>query len=107
MPEKRIPRKKRNIKLLATYPPRNDSIPNQDKNTLGIKKYQCLPPHVTPFPPGFKSLRNKADDDNPETKDTSRIDKYDTSLTNRDGSIENLKAMENTNDDDEYKEVNL
>ena len=30
-PEKRIPRKKRNIKSLATSPPRKDSIPNQDK----------------------------------------------------------------------------
>ena len=30
-PEKRIPIKKRNIKSLATSPPRKDTIPNQDK----------------------------------------------------------------------------
>ena len=59
-------------------PPRKDPIPNQDKNTLGIQKYQCLPPHVTPFPPGFKSLRNKANYDNYESTDTLRTDKYDT-----------------------------
>ena len=51
---KRIPRKKRNIKSLATSPPRNDKILNQDKNALGLQKYQCLPPHVPEFPPGFK-----------------------------------------------------
>ena len=78
-PEKRIPRKKRNIKSLATSPPRKDPIPNQDKNTLGIQKYQCLSPHVPPFPPGFKLLRNEANDDNPETIYTSSTDKDDTS----------------------------
>ena len=59
-PEKRIPRNKINIKPLATSPPRKDSIPNQDKNTLGLQEYQFLPPHVPSFPPGFKSLRNEA-----------------------------------------------
>ena len=39
-PEKRIPRKKRNIKSLATSPPRKDPSTNQDKNTLGIQKDQ-------------------------------------------------------------------
>ena len=53
-PEKRITRKKRNIKSLATLPPRKDPIPNQDINTLGLKNYQYLPPHVPTFPPGFK-----------------------------------------------------
>ena len=106
-PEKRIPRKKINIKSLATSPPRKYPIPNQDKNNLGLQKYQCLPPHVPPFPPGFKSLRNEANDDNPETKDTSRTDKDDTSPTNWYDSIENVKSMKNTNDDDKYKEDNL
>ena len=64
-----------------------DPIPHQDKNTLGIKKYQCLPPHAPLFPPGFISLRNEANDDNPETKDTSHTDKYDTSLTDQDNSM--------------------
>ena len=69
-------------------PPREDPIPNQDKNNLGLQKYQWLPPQVPPFYPGFKSLRNKANYDNPETKDTSRTDKDDTSRTNWDDSIE-------------------
>ena len=56
---------------------------------------------MPPFPSGFKSLRNEANDDNPETTDTSGTDKDDTSCTNRDGSIENVKAMKNTNDDEE------
>ena len=37
-PEKRITREKINIKSLATSPPRKDTITNQDKNTLGLKK---------------------------------------------------------------------
>ena len=99
-PEKRIPRKKINIKSLATLPPRKDPIPNQDKNTFGLKTNQSLPPHVPPFLVGFKFLRNKANYDHPETIDTSRIGKDDTSRTNRDYSIENMKSMTNTNDDD-------
>ena len=87
-------------------PPRKDPITNQDKNNLGLQKYQWLPPHVTPFPTGFKSLRNKKNGDNPETTDTSRTDKDDTSRTNRDDSIENAKATKKTNDDGKYKEEN-
>ena len=63
--EKRIPRKKIKIKSLATSPPWKDPISNQDKNTLGLEKYQSLPPHIPPFPAGFKSLGKEADDDNP------------------------------------------
>ena len=44
--EKRIPRKKRNIKSLATSPPRKDPIPNQDKIFYGSKKDQFLPTHI-------------------------------------------------------------
>ena len=86
-PGKRIPRKERNIKSLDMSPPRKDSITNQDKNTLGLQKYQCLLPHVSPFPPGFKSLRNERNDDNPETTDISRTDKYDKSRINQYYSI--------------------
>ena len=93
-------------KSIATPPPRNDPIPNQDKN-LGLQKYQSLPPYVPPFTPGFKSLRNETNDDNPETTYTSRTDKDDTSRTNCYDSIENVKAMNNTNDNDKYKEENL
>ena len=52
--EKLTPIKKRKIKLLATPPQINDSITNQDKNNLGIRKYQSLPPHAPKFPPVFK-----------------------------------------------------
>ena len=106
-PEKLIPINKSRIKSIATSPPRKDPIPNQNKNTLGIKKYQSLPPHVPKFSPGFKSLRNEADGDNHEYTDTSRTDKDDMSLTNQDNSIENLKSMKNKNDNEEYKEENL
>ena len=87
-------------------PSRKDPIPNQNKNTLGIQRDQCLPPHLPPFPPGFKSLRNEENYDYNETKDTSSTDKDDTSRTNQDDSIENLKSMKNTNDDEKYKEEN-
>ena len=53
-PEKRISRNEIKIKSLDTSPPRKDPIPNQDTNTLGLQKYQCLPPHVPPYPPRFK-----------------------------------------------------
>ena len=45
-PEKRIPRNKRNIKSLAMSPRRKDPVPSQEKNDLGLQKYQCLPPQV-------------------------------------------------------------
>ena len=77
-PEKLISRKKRNMKSIAMSPPRNDPTPNQDKNALGLEKYKILPPHVPPFPPGFKSIRNEENDDNTESTDTSRTDKDDT-----------------------------
>ena len=85
-------------------PPRKDPIPNQDKNNLGLQKYQWIPSHITPFSSGIKSLRNEENYDNPETTNTSSTDKYDTSHTNRDDYIENVKDMKIKNDDDEYKE---
>ena len=72
-----------------------------------LQKFKILPPHVPPFTPGFASLRKEANDDNHESTDTSRTDKDDTSLTNWDDSIENVKSMKNTNDDDRYKKDNL
>ena len=103
-PEKSISINKRGIKLLATSPPRKNPIPNQDKNTSGIKKYRSLPPHVPKFPPRFKSLRNEADGDHNKYIDTSRTDRDDMSRTDQDDSIENLKSMRNKNYDDEYKD---
>ena len=46
-----------------------------------------------------KSLRNKENDDNPDTTDTSHTKKDDTSHTNQGDSIEIVKDMKNTNDD--------
>ena len=57
-PEKRIIRRKNNMKSLAISPPRKDLIPNQDINMLGTEKYQSLPPQLTKFRPGYKSLIN-------------------------------------------------
>ena len=76
--EKRIKIKN---KPFVTSPPRNYPIPNHDKNNLGIKKDQSLPPHVSQFTPGFKSLINEADDDKPESTDISRTGRDDTSRT--------------------------
>ena len=83
-------------------PPRKDPIQNQDK-TLGLKEYQCLTSDVPHFLPRNKSLRNKENDDNPETTYTSHTEKDDTTHNNRYDSIENVKDMKNTNDGDQYK----
>ena len=63
-----------------------------------IKKHQSLLPHLPKFPPGFKSLRNESNDYRHESTDTSRTDKDD--------SMENIKAMNNKNSDGKYKEDN-
>ena len=74
-------------------PPRKDPIPNQDKKNLGLKKDQCLTSDVPPFIPGKKSPINKENNDNHETTDTSHIEKYYTSHTNRDDYIEKFKDI--------------
>ena len=76
-------------------------------NTFGIKNNQSLSPRVPRFPPGFKSLRNQANDDHYESTDNSSTDKDDTSRTDQDDYIDNLKSMENKNDDGKYKQYNL
>ena len=88
-------------------PPIKNPIPNQNKNTLGIEKYQSLPPYLPKFILGFKSFRNKADGDHHESIDTSRTYRYDTPRTYKYDSIENLKAINNKNIDDEYKDENM
>ena len=95
MPGKRIPRNKRDMKSLAASPPRKDPIPNQDMNMLITVKYQSLPPQLPKFRPRYKSLRNKADDDCHYSTDTSRTDKEDF--------IKNLKVTDNKNSNDKYK----
>ena len=97
-PERIIPRKKRNMKSLATSSPRKDPIPNQDINTLGARKYQSLPPQLPKFCPGYKSLIKKEDDDCHDYADTSRTDK--------EYSIYTIKFTNDKNSDDKYKEEN-
>ena len=74
-PEKRIPKKKKNIKSLALYP----------------------------FLPGNKILLNEENYHNPETTDHSRSEKYDMSHRSRDDSISKAKDTKNTNYDYKYK----
>ena len=69
------------------YPPNKNSVPDHNKNTIGLQKYKYLPSHISPFASGFKSLKNKANDDRTETTDTSRNNKYDTSRTSQYDSI--------------------
>ena len=87
------------MKSIATSPPRKYQIKNQYINTLGTKKYQSLPPKLPKLYPGYKSLRNEAYDYCHDSTDTSRTDKED--------SVENLKAMNNKNSDDEYEQENM
>ena len=75
-PEKRIPKKKKNIKSLALFT----------------------------FIPGNKRLLNKENDHNPETTNTSQSEKDDMSHTNWDDYISKAKDTKNTNEDDKYKE---
>ena len=91
-PVKRIPRKIREIKSLVMSLQRKDLIPNQDINMLGTKKYQILPPQLSKFRPRYKSLRNAAEDD--------RNYYTYTSHNYKEGSVENIKAMNNKNIDD-------
>ena len=73
---------------------------------MWINKYQCLTPDVPTFLPGNKILLNKDNDDNPETTDTSKSEKYDTPHTNRDDYIVKVKDTICFNDYDKYKEDN-
>ena len=45
-------------------PPINYPITNQDNNRLVTKKDQSLPPHLSKYPPGYKSLLNGTRDQN-------------------------------------------
>ena len=75
-------------------PPRKDLIPNQDINRLGNEKDQSLPPQLAKYFSGYKSLIHKAKDNHNDSTDTSRTDKEDY--------INNLKAINNKNIDDKY-----
>ena len=83
--EKTTPRKKNNMKSLATSPIINDPIQNQDIKMLGTKKYQSIPSKLAEFSPGYKSLINEAED--------GRNDSTDTSPTDKEDYVNNLKAI--------------
>ena len=94
-PDKFIPIKKRSMKSIAMLPPRQYPITNQDTNILGTEKDQSLPPQLAKYTSGYKSLINEAEDGHYYYTDTSRTDKED--------SVNNLKAVNDKNIDDEYK----
>ena len=97
-PGKRNPRRK-NIKSLAMLPPRKDQITNQYINMLGTGKDQSLPPQLAKFCPGYKSIKNKAED--------GRNDSTDTSLNDKEDYVDNLKSIYSKNIDDKYKDDSL
>ena len=86
------------MKSLAMLPLGEDPIPNQDINILGTEKDQILPPQLGRYHPGYKLLLNKAKDGRNDYIDTSRTDKED--------SVINLKASNNKNICDKYKDYN-
>ena len=81
------------MKTLAMSPQRKDPIPNQDINRLRTKKYLSLPPQLAKYCPGFKSLLNKAEENHNDSTDTSRTDKEDC--------VNNMKVINNKDNDDE------
>ena len=62
--EKIIQKKKRNTKSPATSPPIKYPTPNQYINRLITKKDPSLPPHLSKYPPVYKSLINDAHNPN-------------------------------------------
>ena len=62
----------------------------------GPKIYKSLPIQHAKYCPGYKSLIHEAEDDHNDSTDTSRTDKEDYVI--------NLKAINNKNIDDEYKD---
>ena len=65
--------------------PRKNLITNQDINMLGTKTNQVLTPQLAKFLPGYKSLINELEDGRNYSTDTSCTDKED--------SVNNLKAI--------------
>ena len=80
------------MKSLAILPPRKYPIPNQDINKLGTEIYQILPPKLYKYCPGYKKLINEEED--------YRNDSTDTSYTDKEDYINNLKSINNKNIDD-------
>ena len=79
-------------------PPRKYPNSNQYINRLITKKYQSLPPQLAKYFPGYKSLKNEAEDDYNYFKDTSHTDK--------EYYVNNMKNINNKDIDDKYKDDN-
>ena len=77
------------MKWLAIPPPRKDPIKNQYINRFGTKKYQILPPQLAKFCPGYKLLINETE--------YGRNYFTGTSSTDKEYSVDNLKAINNKN----------
>ena len=84
-PEKRIPRKRNNMKSFEMSPPRKYPIQNQYINRLSTKKYQSLPAKLAKYPPGYKSLINEAEYD--------RNGSTDRLITDKEDYVKNMKAI--------------
>ena len=87
------------MKSLTILSSRKDTIPNQDINMYGTKTFQILTPQLAKIRPGFKVLINEAEDGHNDYTDTSRTDKEDY--------VDNLKSIKDKNIDDKYKDDNL
>ena len=79
-------------------PPGNGMITNQDINRLGTEKYQSLPPQLAKYIHRYKSLINEAEDDCNDSKDKS--------CTDKEYSVNSIKAIIKIYIDDEYKDDN-
>ena len=92
------------MKSPAMSPPRKYLIPKQDNNRSKTDKDQKFPPHLAKFPPGFKSLINKAHDHNSAEDDHNYS--TDTSRNDKEYFVQNLKVINNKDIYDKYKDDN-
>ena len=91
--EKRIPRKKKNIKSPAMSPPGNYPIKNQDIDRLITERHPSVTPIKEKYPPEFKPLSNDAHNLN-STEDGPN-NYRDNSLNDKEDSVNKLKVTNN------------
>ena len=79
--ERRIPRRKGNLKSPEILPPREYTIPNQYSTIIIIQNNPNLPPHLSKLPTGNKTFIDNTHSSNPtenehtDTTENSRNDK--------------------------------
>ena len=86
------------MKSLAMSPQRKYPIPYQGITKLGTKIYKILSPQPAKYWTGYKALIHVAEEDCNNSTDTS--------CTNKEDSINNLKAINIKNMDDKNKNYN-